>query len=241
VRLQRFRAPIEPTVDVGDRCITLVRVDPARQKLRLLSKATAGQARRADEWATFARALGVINASMFLEDGRSTGLMVQSGRALQPRDDSKLGGYLAWEPTRDGLPRVAAFGRDCKDFDLAKVRRDYATVVQNYRLLDCDGQAIAWKDPKIYSAAAIGTGRDGTVVFIHARTPYSMSDFARILATKELDLASAMFVEGGPEATLYVHAGSETVSEIGSYETGFHADDSNKSMWELPNVIAFGD
>jgi hypothetical protein len=48
-----------------------------------------------------------------------------------------------------------------------------------------------------------------------------------------------MFLEGGPEASLYVRAPGGVVREIGSYETEFRVDDSNDDFWEIPNVIGF--
>ena len=48
-----------------------------------------------------------------------------------------------------------------------------------------------------------------------------------------------MYVEGGPEASLYVKVGGEVVSEVGSFETGFFESDANQVFWPLPNVIGF--
>jgi uncharacterized protein YigE (DUF2233 family) len=239
VRLQRVRAPVEPTVDIGDRCVTLVRVDPGRHRIRLLTALATGRSRAASTWADEFHLTGVINASMYLSDQRSVGLMVDGASVNQPSDNPKLGGFLALDPTRDGLPAIAAFGRDCAGFDLDAIRRDYRVVIQNYRLLDCAGRPIRWQDAKVYSSAAIGVGKEGDAVFIHARTPYSMTDLATVLALPELSLKSAMFVEGGPEASLYVRAQGGVVREIGSYETGFRPDDSNDKYWEIPNILGF--
>ena len=43
--------------------------------------------------------------------------------------------------------------------------------------------------------------------------------------------------EGGPEAQLYVKAGGREVELVGSYETGFFEEDTNKQAWRVPNVI----
>ena len=47
------------------------------------------------------------------------------------------------------------------------------------------------------------------------------------------DLAGALFLEGGPEATLVA---GQTVL-VGSYETGFVDNDDNHDEWALPNVL----
>ena len=175
---------------------------------------------------------------MYTEDGHSVTMMVNGPVVNQPRDDKRYGGFFAFDPTREGIPPVAAFGRECAGFDLAAIRHDYKVVVQNYRLLDCEAHAISWKDPKVVSAAAIGIGKDGDVVFIHTRTAHTMTELATILGMPALSLAHAHYVEGGPEASLYVHAGNRTIRAIGQY-TGAFADDVSQQLWELPNVIGF--
>lgn len=119
---------------------------------------------------------------------------------------------------------MTILGRSCAGADVASLRRTYRAVIANYRLLDCEGRAISWKDDKIYSAAAIGMDREGWVVLAHARAPHRMDELARLLAAPELRL---------------VAAGGVTVDGMGSYETGFREDDTNAAYWEIRNVIGF--
>jgi hypothetical protein len=46
-----------------------------------------------------------------------------------------------------------------------------------------------------------------------------------------------MYLEGGPEASLYLEANGKKIERIGSYETGFWESDTNEQFWPLPNVI----
>ena len=237
ITVARFLAPVAPTVPVGDRCVTVVRVDPTRHTLQLHTARTEGGARTVDRWSESAKLEAVLNAAMYGDDQRSVGLMVSPAGVNNGADNKKYSGFLAWDRTRDGIPEVAAFGRDCPGFDLDAIRRDYRSVVQNYRLLDCQGHPIAWQDPKLFSAAVLGTDKRGWLVFAHVRTPYAMTDLAKILASPDLEMASAMHVEGGPEASLYVNAGGVVVREMGSYETGFMSNDDNRDFWPIPNVL----
>ena len=67
-----------------------------------------------------------------------------------------------------------------------------------------------------------------------------MHDFVDMLRALPLDLKRLMYVEGGPEASLYVAVdGKDVVSQFGSFETGFREMDDNKEFWPLPNVIGF--
>ena len=237
ITLERFLAPVAPSVPVGDRCVTLVRVDPARHALQLHTARTEGGARTVDKWSESGKLEAVLNAAMYGDDQRGVGLMVSPAGINNGGDNKKYGGFLAWDRTREGIPEVAAFGRDCAGFDLDQIRRDYRSVVQNYRLLDCQAQPIAWQDPKLFSAAVLGTDKRGWLVFAHVRTPYAMTDLAKILASPDLEMQSAMHVEGGPEASLYVAAGGAVVREMGSYETGFMSNDDNHDFWPIPNVL----
>ncbi len=70
------------------------------------------------------------------------------------------------------------------------------------------------------------------IVFLHVRAALTMAELSRGLATH--DLAGALFLEGGPKASLI----ARTVVEVmGRYETGFVENDDNHVFWKLPNMI----
>ena len=54
----------------------------------------------------------------------------------------------------------------------------------------------------------------------------------------DLDLQGALFLEGGPEASLVVRGSKSELARVGSYETGFLENNENQSFWWLPNVLA---
>ncbi len=234
---QTLVADRTPPIDVGDRCIYMLRIDPDHYQLELLTAAAHDGARTAPDWVVAHDLVAVINASMYLPNRRSTGLLVAGEHTNNRRDNAKFGAFMAFSPRTSDLPRVTMAGRGCPGFELAALRANYHSVVQNYRLFDCDGKAIVWKDEKAYSAAAIALDDSGRVVFIHIRTPYLMRDVTAMLAAPELGLSAAMFVEGGPEASLAVSHGDFNRLLIGSYETGFHEHDGNARPWPIPNVI----
>ncbi len=233
---ERPKTPLGLTVESAG-TVTLLRVDLAAYTLRLLNAKTEGRPRRAPEWARDFGLVAVVNASMYEPSGQSVGLMINGASVNQAHELTKMGGYFAFSPRRADLPPVAAVGRDCPGADVAKLRADYAVVFQNYRLLDCDGRPLAWKEPRVFSAASIGVDKDGRVVFAHSRAPYAMTEFAKLVAAPELRIAQMFYVEGGPEASLYVHAGGVDVRAIGDYEKTFLRRDDNLEFWELPNVL----
>jgi uncharacterized protein YigE (DUF2233 family) len=223
LRVERVAAPAG--------CVTLVHVDPSKFQLRLLTAVAEGGSRTAPDWARDFGATGIINASMFAPDQRSIGLLVAGARVNRDKDNEKLGAFLAFDPVDAHDPPLVMTGRDCEGFDLARLRRGYRSIVQNYRLLDCDGKPVTWKDPRRFSAAAVGVDANGHAVFVHTRAPAQMSEFAAILAAR--GLRGAMYVEGGPEASLYVRAGDGEVAEVGNSLLG------NTAFIKIPNVLAF--
>lgn len=236
--LTHERWPIDATPAIPlEACVDLVRGDLAHLELRVVTASRDGQARPVPRWLADLHLLAAINSGMFLEGGRSIGLLVDGAHVDQPRDNRRLGGYLAFGPRAAGAPAVVITGRDCAGFDLAALRARYRSVVQSYRLLGCHGEALPWADPKAYSAAAIALDRAGRVVLVHVRAPFLMRELSRALAAPALGLTGALFVEGGPEATVAV-AGDHPLLLLGSYETGFVEDDGNQEPWALPNLIA---
>jgi uncharacterized protein YigE (DUF2233 family) len=212
--------------------ITLLYFDPARFDLQLLTAAGQGRARSADGWLEDFSLVAVINASMYLPNQRSTGLMVSRDGANNPAVNPRFGGFLAFGPVETGAPVWAFAGEDCDGFDLESLRRRYRTVVQNYRLLDCRGQPFEWSDSKEYSSAAVGLDRRGWLVFAHSGAACSTSDFARWLADDRFGLTDAHFVEGGAEASLMLRDGSNELRVMGSWPGV-----KPPSFREIPNVL----
>jgi len=230
------RQPLDatPALDL-EPCFDVVRADGKRYHLTLLTKAHDGTSQPATGWRERYRLTAVTNAGMFHANGNPVGLVVDDGVALNA-DHPKFGGYLAFDPRSPSDPAITITGRDCAGFDLAALERRYKSILQANRLLGCSGEALPWKDAKQYSASAIAVDRRGNPVFIHARAAVTMTELARAVAA--LELAGALFLEGGPEASLVVRGSEGELARVGSYETGFVENDENRSFWWLPNVLA---
>jgi hypothetical protein len=50
-------------------------------------------------------------------------------------------------------------------------------------------------------------------------------------------LRNAIYLEGGPETSLYIKVGDTVIEKIGSYVSQTYPNDDNVEFWELPNVI----
>jgi hypothetical protein len=221
----------------GDSMVRVLRIDPARFDLVLLSaSAFADHASRTPrQWARDHGLVAVINASMFQSDFRtSVSLMRSRSHTNNPRL-SKDNSILAFDPLGEGLPPVQIIDRTCQDF--AGLGPRYGTVVQSIRMVSCHRRNVWQRREGKWSTAAIGTDGRGRVLFIHVRVPYGTHDLINVLLELPIDLQRAMYVEGGPQAQLYVESGALALELVGSPGIGFPLDDGLARPLPLPNVI----
>jgi hypothetical protein len=214
-------------------------VDPARYPLRLLSAKLLGLTRNptAEQWVREHKVLAVINASMFQDDHRTSVGYMRDGDRVNNGRWNRDNAVFAAGPRDPSLPPVQILDRQCQDAPALAAR--YRVLVQNIRMLDCAGRNVWARQDRRWSTASVGSDGAGRVLLIHARSPWSTHDFIEILRALPLDLKRLMYVEGGPEASLYLEVeGKAVVAEMGSFETGFREDDGNGTFWPLPNVIA---
>jgi len=104
-------------------------------------------------------------------------------------------------------------------------------------MVSCNGKNVWSPQARRFSIAAVGTDDAGRVLFVHSRSPRSVHDFINILLGLPLGLRRALYVEGGPEAQLFVRGGGREYEFVGSYENTFMSSEDNTRPWPVPNVI----
>jgi len=113
---------------------------------------------------------------------------------------------------------------------------DYGTVIQNLRLIKA-GRSVWEQQERRWSEAAVGVDRQGRLLFIFSRYPYTMKELNDILLTLPLAIDSAMHMDGGPPASLSIHAGGVDLDLNGSFETGVLESDGVPAQSPIPNVL----
>jgi hypothetical protein len=224
-----------PPASVGARPIVVLRIDPAYFELRLMNASAPGEgaSHTARGWVDKAGGVAAINASMYQEDYRTSVSLMQTRDHVNHPRLSKDKAILAFDPMARGIPAVRLIDRECHDLDTA--RRDYGALVQSIRLVSCDRRNVWAPSARRFSTAAIGTDAKGRVLFIHARTPWPVHDLVNALLALPIELQQAMYVEGGPEAQLFVRAGDKEMQWIGGFEAAPAAE--NTEAWPVPNVV----
>ncbi len=226
-----------PPAPGGDGKIAIVRIDPARFELRLLNASAPGEGAllTARAWAARVGASAAVNASMYQEDYRTSVSLMRTRDHVNQNRLSKDKAVLAFDPVVSGVPPVRMVDRECDDLDAAT--RAYSTLVQSIRMISCDRRNVWYPSERRFSTAAIGLDGRGKVLFIHARTPWPVHDLVAALLSLPIDLARAMYVEGGPEAQLWVRGGAHEVELVGGFEGPTRAANAGRA-WPVPNVIA---
>lgn len=224
---------------VGDSTVTVLRIDPTVFSLKLLSQKHLGlpQPLTINEWVREHKLVAAINAGMFKPDGGTVGYSRVESTTLNPRRKANYGAYLALDPKDPAakLPAAAILDGECED--VSRLEGQYRQVLQSMRMISCRGANLWRQSPRIWSTAALAIDSNGKVLFIIARSPWDVHDFIKILQRLPLGIARAMYLEGGPEASLAVAAGDVNLTRVGSFETGFNENDDNAHAWALPNVI----
>ena len=234
---------LEPGLELGTFSVTeshgdskatvhVLRVDPAKFKLELLNASAPGEGetRSAKDWCTRHGLVACINAAMYRDDQKTSVSMMKTRAHTNNAKETDDNALLVFD---GGAPRI--LDRTCDQPEAALAH--YGTVIQSIRMIDCDGKNIWAPQPKRWSTAAIGTDASGRILLIHARDPLPVHDLVDGLRALPLQLARLMYVEGGPEAQLYVHSGTQEDEFLGSYESGFWENDDNHAAWPIPNVV----
>ncbi len=232
--LAEIASPIKSPV--GDSRITVLRIDPNIHELRLLSaKEQGGRPKTAKQWAGAHGLIAAINAGMYQADGRtSVGYMKNFGHVNNGHINRNQA-VLAFNRTDDSVPAAQIIDRTCQDFKA--LRAKYQSFVQSIRMVSCDQKNVWNPQARGWSMAVIAIDMAGRVLFIITRSPYTVHDFINILMSLPLGIRNAMYLEGGPKASLYVAAGGAEIEKIGRFEMIFLESDTNAPALPLPNVI----
>jgi len=233
----RFSSPQKSML--GNSEIIVIKIDPAIYSFGMLSAAEQKHENiNARQWCEKYNLIGAINAGMFQADYKSNvGFMKNFEHLNNRRISPSYHSVAAFNPIDKSGEEFKIY--DIDELDIQEIINSYQTVIQNLRLIKAPAQNRWSQQDKKWSEAALGQDKDGNVLFIFSRSPYSMHDFNKILIQLPIDIVNAMHLEGGPEASLYFKFKEVEIEGIGSYETNFNENDFNDYPSTLPNVIGF--
>lgn len=225
---------------VADKNIYILKINPDIYKFELLCS-TEGDTvfRTAADWCKLKGCVAGFNAGMFSLKDHKKGMGYV--RNYSHFNNAEF---------REVYKAIAAFNRkdnsvpDFQIFDLEKdswknIEPKYNSFLQSIRMIDGNQKLSSWKRKRKLSCSMIVIATDvkhNVLVFI-TRVPYPLDVFAQMMLDMPLDIQRAMYLEGGPEASLYVETKDSTIQKYGSWVYPGYANDKNDHFWKLPNII----
>lgn len=224
---------------LGDSKLTILRIDPTRFEFDLYA-ATANNKQKisAQELGDSLDYIVVFNAGMYeLADGFTHRGYLKSGnhfnnKTLNPSYNS----MLALSPTDTTHPHCKLIDLTCESWKT--VQPKFSTFAQGPRMIDCNGEPMSWnKKKQSCSMLVASTDNEGKIYLIFSRSPYSHNEMISFLLQLPFPLTKTIYLEGGPETSLYIRTPKMTLSCIGSYVSETYPIDTNVDFWKLPNLI----
>ncbi|MFN5416525.1 MAG: phosphodiester glycosidase family protein [Flavobacteriia bacterium] len=230
--------------EINDSKITILKLNPKFFDFHLLM-ATEQTKKPLDakEWADSFDLDIVINAGMYdlTKKMYSKGFLKGEKHTNRADIHPNYKTMIAFNP-KDSLENpFTVCDLDCDSF--ASVKNKYNCLAQGLRMLDCNSEPIGWNKRKQYCSQLITTIDDlGNVYLIFVRSPYLHNEMIAYMREMKLNLYNAIYMEGGPQTSLYVDIqkdGKELfhMEKIGSYVSETYPNDKNDHFWKLPNVI----
>lgn len=227
----------EPTPGAGAGKILIVRVNPRKFAFRLMAASEyANRKWSVKEWCERYQLLGAFNAGMYAKDGVTSVGFMKNFRHVNNGRLNKYNAVLAFNPLDAGVPEIQIIDRECQDF--ASLKGKYQTFVQSIRMVSsCDQQNVWSQQPRGWSTLAIGLDKNSNVLVIFCQPQIPVHDLIDTLLTLPISLHNAMYLEGGPQASLYLTTPKTTIERHGSWEATADGHNSIQVSLPVPNVI----
>jgi hypothetical protein len=222
--------------EYGNNLISILKIDPRQWQLGLYSASEKHVAARPiDQWAQDYSLTAACNAGMYKMDFVTNRDYMRNFDHVNNPNFTSDNAFVAFNPKIEGIPAFQIIDRRCEDFDL--LFDSYETVIQGIRMIDCNGKNRWTDQPEKWSMVCFAEDNDGNALMIFTRSPHKVHDFVNMIIDLDLNITNAMYLEGGPEASLYIDHTNLKKAMMGSYETGFKEDNDNTHFWSIPNII----
>lgn len=234
-----FLGQFDPLFDtlVKDSKIIILKINPRYYSFKLLCASELGKVRLTPkEWCKKYNLMAAINAGMYQKDGlTNVGYMKNYSHLNNPRLNSAYKAVLAFNRLEVSVPEVQIIDLKCQDFEA--LRPKYQTFVQGIRMISCNQENVWSKQDRRWSLGVLGMDKEGSVLFILSEAPYSGYDFNNVLLSLPLSIFNAVYLEGGPEASLYFSAKGTELEKVGIYGTDADGSVVRSGAYPIPNVI----
>jgi uncharacterized protein YigE (DUF2233 family) len=214
--------------------LAVVKIDPASNAFRVFH----GTPQSITVWQETLQAPIVFNGSYYTSAGQPCGLVIADGKAVGPTSNRQMRGMFVAEPKgmSPDLPRATIL-------DLLTTRVDpkklpWTQGVQSFPLLlDYKGKIRVRISDKKANRTVIATDRNGNIlVFSTIDRFFTLFGMAEFLKASKFDIDSALNLDGGTEAQLFIKTKEFEFYSPPSWENSIGNIIDKQKFW-LPTVV----
>lgn len=226
---------------VNDSKLTILKIDERKFTFEFLTASEHGKKlRTADEWAREFDKTIIINAGMYSYNRlhSNKGYMKNYNHLNNPVKSDYYNGILAMHPKDRKKPSFEIIDITYQDWN--KIKTQYHSLCQGMRMIGQKGEGMEFAKRPDQSCSMIVTATDdsGNLYIVFTRSPYTHRAMIGFLQGLPFNVSTTVYLEGGPEASLYINTGDTTIAKFGSYVSNTCDNDDNDHFWKIPNVIA---
>lgn len=224
---------------LGDSKLSILRLEPEHLQFFMYNATQFNKVRlSAPEWADSFDLNIVMNAGMYdLANGLIHRGYLKNGdhfnnKTIHPDYNS----MIAFAPKDSTKSQFDILDLECENW--LEVCDQYSCYAQGMRMINCNGEALGWnKRNQSCSMLVAAKDEQGRIWFVFTRSPYTHNQMISFLGSFKDDLRNVIYLEGGPETSLYIDIKDHCIEKVGSYVSETYPTDSNVDFWDLPNVI----
>jgi hypothetical protein len=224
----------------SDSKVSILKIDPEVFDFTLVVATQYDSSQKTiKQWCDTMNLTAAINAGMYsLKDHMSgSGYMQTYDHINNPVYKESFNALAVFNPKSKSVAPFQIV--DMKNQDWKSIKKDYYSCFQSIRMIDNQHRGIYWKKKPLLSCSmsVLATDRSGNVLFLFSRSPYNANEVIKFMLGPLLNIQTAMYLEGGPEASLYVKTDSAEIIKFGSYVSYACPNDDNQELRKMPNIL----
>ncbi|MDP3181850.1 MAG: phosphodiester glycosidase family protein [Desulfobaccales bacterium] len=215
--------------------LAVVKIDPAANAFRVFHH----RPQSITAWQQELKALVVFNGSYYCRDGTPCGLIITDGKPVGPWRNARMRGMFVAEPKgmSPDLPRATIL--DLTLTTITPQKLPWTQGVQSFPLLlDANERIRVRRSDKTAHRSVIATDRHGNILVFNTNSGYfTLYDLAQFLKESAFEVDTALNLDGGSEAQLYIKTKDFEYFSPTSWGTQLGTLLDQK-QFELPTVVA---
>lgn len=229
-------------IHISDRKLTILKIQHQYFESNIYAALAIDSTKRTvSQWASDFNLNIAFNAGMYsLKDTyKSVGYLKSNDSVVQPEWKDNFNVLALFNPTCKSVLPFNLIDIDSEPYD--SLLRCYSSALQSIRMIDRNGEQVVWKPKRLIYSSMIVLGEDmeHNAIVAFTRTPLSANQMSHLLLRLPLKIRTTMYLEGGPEACLYVRTNDTLILKNGSWVSQTFPTDTNTRYWNLPQIIGF--